>query len=77
VGRTLLYFNMDTKTSFHLKCDTPNPRNNVDIDSTGAYLRLRKDNLAIPKEFYIDNSKVIKEEPTLANAEVNFSLVNK
>jgi cysteinyl-tRNA synthetase len=52
---------MDTSKSYHLKCNTPKPKNNVDIDSTGSYLRLRKDNLAIPKEFFIDNSKVLKE----------------
>lgn len=27
-------------------------RKNVQADSTDAYLRLRKDNLFIPKEFY-------------------------
>lgn len=68
---------MDTSKSYHLKCNTPKPKNNVDIDSTGSYLRLRKDNLAIPKEFFIDNSKVLKEEPTLANYDENFNLVKK
>lgn len=58
VGRTLVYFNLDTKISCHLKCNPQQAKNNVDIDQTGAYLRLRKDNLAIPKEFYIDNTKV-------------------
>ena len=68
---------MDTSTSFHLKCNTPNPKNNVDVDQTGAYLRLRKDNLAIPKEFYVDNSKVLKEDATLTNYDENFSIVKR
>lgn len=46
--------------------------NNVDVDQTGAYLRLRKDNLAIPKEFYVDNQKLLKEDATLANYDENF-----
>lgn len=40
-------------------------------------MRLRKDNLAIPKEFYIDSSKIVKEEITIANAESNMSFSKK
>jgi hypothetical protein len=33
-------------------CSSAQTRNNVGDDGTGAYLCLRKDNIAIPKEFY-------------------------
>ncbi len=32
VGRTLLYLNMDTSKSYHLKCNTTNSKNNVGVD---------------------------------------------
>ena len=52
VGRTLLYLNMITTKKLKSQCSTQRNRNNVNIDDTDAYLRLRKDNLAIPKEFF-------------------------
>lgn len=52
VGRTLLYLNMITTKKLKTQCSTQRNRNNVNIDDTDAYLRLRKDNLAIPKEFF-------------------------
>jgi hypothetical protein len=47
---------MHTTKSIQYNCSSNQKINNVCDDGTGAYLRLRKDNLAIPKEFYkIDN----------------------
>jgi len=51
VGRTLLFLNMQTVNKIKMRCASVK-RKNVHVDGTDAYLRLRKDNLFIPKEFY-------------------------
>jgi pSer/pThr/pTyr-binding forkhead associated (FHA) protein len=52
VGRTLLFLNMITQKDLKINFNSNRTRLLVNVDGSDSYLRLRKDNLAIPKEFY-------------------------
>ena len=52
MGRTLLFLKIQTSKSTRLTCQ----RNQaIDVDGSDAFLRLRKDKLIIPKEFYLSS----------------------
>jgi len=63
VGRTLLFLNMITSKDLKINVNSNRSRLLVNVDGSDSYLRLRKDNLAIPKEFYNANGSL--EEDSL------------
>lgn len=55
VGRTLLYIDLQTTKEHRWHFPSLNSQNKVDTNSPCSYLRLRKDNLKVPAEFFEDN----------------------
>lgn len=63
VGRTLLHFSMSTTNSFTYEFLKTSKNGISDLDKN--YLRLRKDNLKVPAEFFEHNNKEIHDTKTI------------
>lgn len=53
VGRTLLFLKVNTAARTRFVCQGVRTQA-IDVDGSDAFLRLRKDKLSIPKEFYLN-----------------------